>query len=81
MEGFSFQKENLNKVPKIREIGRGKIMMRIVNLGRTGLFVAMRGGVLTSLGGRSHWRSADDVRRAAQAENIPVSDLVVRTMP
>ncbi|MCM8733744.1 hypothetical protein SAMN02982917_4617 [Azospirillum oryzae] len=56
-------------------------MMRIVNLGRTGLFVAMRGGVLTSLGGRSHWRSADDVRRAAQAENIPVSDLVVRTMP
>jgi len=56
-------------------------MMRIVNLGRTGLFVAMRGGVMTSLGGRSHWRSLEDVRRAALSENIPVSDLVVRTLP
>lgn len=54
-------------------------MARIINLGRTGLFVAMRDGVLTSLGGRSHWRSADEVRRAAQAENIAVSDFVVRT--
>lgn len=56
-------------------------MMRIVNMGRTGIFVAMRGGVVTSLGGRSHWRSADEVRRAAQAENIAVSDFVVRTLP
>ncbi len=54
-------------------------MVRIVNLGRTGLFVALRGGALTSIGGRSHWRSADDARRAAQAENTPVSDFVVRT--
>lgn len=56
-------------------------MTRIVNLGRTGLFVALRGGVMTSLGGHSHWRSAEEVRRAALAENIPVSDLVVRTLP
>lgn len=56
-------------------------MMRIVNLGRTGIFVAMRGGVLTSLGGRTHWRSAEEIRRAAQAENIAVSDFVVRTLP
>jgi len=68
-------------IPKICVIGRGVIMMRIVNLGRTGLFVAMRGGVMTSLGGRSHWRSVEDVRHAAMAENIPVSDLVVRTLP
>jgi len=54
-------------------------MMRIVNLGRTGLYVVMRGGALASLGGRSHWRSADEARRAAQAENTPVSDFVVRT--
>lgn len=56
-------------------------MMRIVNLGRTGVFVAIRGGVVTSLGGRSHWRTADEVRRAAQAESIPVSDHVIRTHP
>lgn len=54
-------------------------MMRIVNLGRTGLFVAMRGGALATIGGRSHWRSVDDVRRAAQMENTPISDFVVRT--
>ncbi|QCG88205.1 hypothetical protein [Azospirillum sp. TSH100] len=75
-----FGKNKIN-FPKMHYTGRGEIMMRIVNLGRTGLFVAMRGGVLASLGGRSHWRSADDVRLAAQAENIPICDLVVRTLP
>lgn len=54
-------------------------MMRIVNLGRTGLFVVMRGGNLTTLGGRSHWRSLDEAQRAARAENLQVSDLVLRT--
>ncbi|CAO3420415.1 hypothetical protein [Azospirillum doebereinerae] len=54
-------------------------MMRIVNLGRTGLFVVMQGGALASLGGRSHWSSADEARRAAQAANASVSDFVVRT--
>lgn len=54
-------------------------MMRIVNLGRTGIFVVMRGGNLTSLGGRSHWRSLDEVQRAARAENAKVSDLILRT--
>ncbi|MBP2227497.1 hypothetical protein [Azospirillum agricola] len=56
-------------------------MMRIVNLGRTGLFVVMRGGALANLDGRSHWGSADEARRAAQMANLPVSDFVVRTMP
>lgn len=54
-------------------------MMRIVNLGRTGIFVVMRGGNLTNLGGRSHWRSLDEVQRAARAENAVISDMVVRT--
>ncbi|WP_448205001.1 hypothetical protein [Azospirillum sp. sgz302134] len=54
-------------------------MMRIVNLGRTGLFVVMRGGALATLGGRSHWRSLDDVWMAARAENVTISDMVVRT--
>lgn len=54
-------------------------MMRIVNLGRTGLFVVMRGGAMTSLGGRSHWRTAEDARRAAQSENMHVSDFILRT--
>lgn len=56
-------------------------MMKIVNLGRTGLFVVMQGGALASLGGRSHWSSAEDARRAAQATNTPISDSVVRTTP
>lgn len=54
-------------------------MVRIVNLGLTGLFVVMRGGALANLGGHSHWRTADAARRAAQAENTPVSDFVLRT--
>ena len=54
-------------------------MMRIVNLGRTGLFVVMKGGSVATLGGRSHWRSLDDVRQAARAENVVLSDMVVRT--
>ncbi|WP_158279279.1 hypothetical protein [Azospirillum humicireducens] len=56
-------------------------MMRIVDLGRTGIFVVMRGGVVTSLGGHSHWRSAEEVRRAAQTEDIAIGDFVVRTLP
>lgn len=56
-------------------------MLRIVNLGRTGLYVVMRGGVLTNIGGRSHWASADEARRCAQAENTLVSDFITRTTP
>ncbi len=59
----------------------GWIMLKIVNLGRTGLYVMMRGGALASLGGRSHWGSADEARRCAQAENIQVCDVIVRTTP
>lgn len=55
-------------------------MMRIVNLGRTGLYVVMRGGSLESLGGRTHWRSLDEVWTAARSENAPVSDIVVHTV-
>ena len=54
-------------------------MMRVVNLGRTGLFVVMRGGKMTTLAGHSYWRSLDDVWTAARAENVTVSDMVVRT--
>ena len=56
-------------------------MLKIVNLGRTGLYVMMRGGALASLGGRSHWGSADEARRCAQAENTQVSDVIMRTTP
>ncbi|WP_298370710.1 hypothetical protein [Azospirillum sp.] len=59
----------------------GVAMLRIVNLGRTGLYVMMRGGALASLGGRSHWGSADEARRCALAENTQVSDVIVRTTP
>ena len=54
-------------------------MMRVVNLGRTGLFVVMRGGAVTTLAGRSYWRSLDDVWKAARDENVALSDMVVRT--
>ncbi|MCW2236998.1 hypothetical protein [Azospirillum canadense] len=54
-------------------------MMRIVNLSRTGLFVVMRSGSLTSLAGRTHWRSLDEVWSAVRSENAPVSDFVVHT--
>ncbi|WP_169732867.1 hypothetical protein [Azospirillum halopraeferens] len=56
-------------------------MVRIVNLGRTGLYVAMRNGELTVLGGRSHWADADEARRAAARENMRVSDRVLCTVP
>lgn len=55
-------------------------MMRIVNMSRTGLFVVMRGGALATLGGRTHWRSLDEVMSAVRSENAPVSDVVVRTL-
>lgn len=54
-------------------------MMRVVNLGRTGLFVVMRNGAVASLGGKSYWRSLDDVWSAARAENVTVCDRVLRT--
>ncbi|GAA4254630.1 hypothetical protein GCM10022293_38220 [Azospirillum formosense] len=57
-----------------------RAMIKIVNLGRTGLFVAMQNGALTTIGGRSHWRSLDDVRSAANAAKIKISDTVLRTV-
>lgn len=56
-------------------------MLRIVNLGRTGLYVVMRGGQLATLGGRSYWADAAQARDAARRENVPVSDAVLRTLP
>ncbi|TWA67898.1 hypothetical protein FBZ82_10616 [Azospirillum brasilense] len=55
-------------------------MIKIVNLGRTGLFVAMQNGSLTTIGGRSHWRSLDDIRSAATAAKLKISDAVLRTV-
>lgn len=56
-------------------------MVRIVNLGRTGLYVAMRGGQLTTLAGRCYWADATQARDAARRENVPVCDGVLRTLP
>lgn len=56
-------------------------MLKIVNLGRTGLFVVMRGGMLTTLGGRSYWPDAAQARDAARRENTPICDQVLRTLP
>ncbi len=56
-------------------------MLRIIHLDRTGVFVAMRGGRLTAIGGREHWSTAEDARRAAQAENAPIHERVLRTRP
>ena len=55
-------------------------MLRIVNLGRTGLYVAMRGGELAVLGGRSYWTDPNQVREAAKRENAAVSDRVITTL-
>jgi len=55
-------------------------MIKIVNLGRTGLFVVMQNGALTAIGGRSHWRSLDDLRSTANAAKIKVSETVLRTV-
>ncbi|MBB3265226.1 hypothetical protein FHW79_002846 [Azospirillum sp. OGB3] len=55
-------------------------MVKIVNLGRTGLFVVMQNGALTTIGGRSHWRSLDDARSAVSVAKIKVSDTVLRTV-
>ena len=56
-------------------------MVRIVNLGRTGLYVAMRNGTLAVLGGRNHWSNAEEARQAALRENVAVCDHVLRTAP
>lgn len=55
-------------------------MLKIVNLGRTGLYVVMNGGKLTTLGGRSHWPDAAQARDAARRENAQVCDTVLRTL-
>lgn len=57
----------------------GGNMMRVVKLGRTGVFVVMRNGAVTSLGGCSYWVSLEDVMKAIRAENVPVCDQVLRT--
>lgn len=54
-------------------------MMRIVNLGQTGLFVVLQGGALVTLEGRSHWNSAEDARRSAAAAKAGISDVVIHT--
>lgn len=54
-------------------------MMRIVNLGRTGLFVVIRDGVLATIAGRSHWRTIEEVWHAARADKVTLSDFVVHT--
>ncbi|WP_448189013.1 hypothetical protein [Azospirillum sp. sgz301742] len=56
-------------------------MLKIVNLGRTGLYVVMRGGMLATLGGRSYWPDAAQARDAARRENAPVSDGILHTLP
>jgi len=55
-------------------------MLKIVNLGRTGLYVVTRGGALTTLGGRSFWSDAEQARDAAKRENAAVSDRVLQTI-
>lgn len=54
-------------------------MYRIVNLGQTGVFVAIRGGVLATLGGRSHWDSAEQVRGALAAARLATAERVLST--
>lgn len=55
-------------------------MVKIVNLGRTGLFIVMRGGQMATLGGRCYWSDAIQARDAARRENMPVCDGVLRTL-
>lgn len=54
-------------------------MVKIVNLGRTGLFVVMRGGRMAALGGRFYWPDAIQARDAARRENMTVCESVLRT--
>lgn len=55
-------------------------MLRIVSLGQTGLCVMLRDGELVAVSGRCHWNSPSDALRSAQAEKMPVSDMVIRTI-
>lgn len=54
-------------------------MYRIVNLGRTGVYVAIQAGALATLGGRSHWESVEQVRGALAAARLAASDRVLST--
>ncbi|NYZ11685.1 hypothetical protein HL658_03920 [Azospirillum sp. RWY-5-1] len=56
-------------------------MYRIVNLGRTGVYVAIQAGTLATLGGRSHWESAEQVRGALAAARLAAVDRVLNTRP
>ena len=56
-------------------------MLKIVNLGRTGLYVVLRDGKLATLGGRSYWADAAQARDAARRENVPLCDQILRTIP
>lgn len=54
-------------------------MLRIVNLGRTGVYVVLRGGQLATLGGRCHWADAAQAREAVRRENVQACDTILRT--
>lgn len=56
-------------------------MYRIVNLSRTGVYVAMQAGALATLGGRSHWESAEQVRGALATARLSAVDRVLNTKP
>lgn len=56
-------------------------MYRIINLSRTGIYIAMRAGTLATLGGRCHWESAEQVRGALATARLPAADRVLSTKP
>lgn len=56
-------------------------MYRIINLSRTGVFVAMRAGEVATLGGRSHWDTVEQARGALATARLAAADRVMSTKP
>ena len=54
-------------------------MVRVVGLGKTGIFIVLRDGDLAELAGRTFWSTPADVWAAIEAENVPACDEVLQT--
>ena len=54
-------------------------LTRIVVLGNTGFVVALHGGRIVEIGGRSHWEDAAACQRSAERSGVAFSPMVIDT--
>lgn len=54
-------------------------MLRIIGLGKTGLFVVLRDGAIAELAGRTFWPTPADVWAAIATEQVKACDHILQT--